>query len=313
MLNGACGKGATSKGGGKASQPPQTSTSAGRPAAPNSGSYEPPAYVAFLEDSNIDESSGIAASRLNAGVYWTHNDSGDGPFIYAFDGGGRSKGVWRVTGAQALDWEDIATGPGPAGGTSYIYIGDMGDNDREGKVITVYRVAEPPVESQGPSSRANPHQTAPAEVIRLEYPDRKHDAEALLVHPLTGDLYVVTKAKKAASKVYKAAAPLDTATVVQLGFVGDLELPAERRGMITGGDISPDGQRLVLCDYVSAYEVSLPRGDTDFDSIWRQPLAPVDLGLRPQGEAVCYRLDGKAILATSEKVPSPLIEVRRRE
>ncbi|HEX8422495.1 MAG TPA: hypothetical protein VF634_03745, partial [Pyrinomonadaceae bacterium] len=259
LLNGACRNSATSKGDGRPAKPSKNSPSVERAAANDSGSYEPPVHIAVLEDRSVDESSGIAASRLNAGVYWTHNDSGDGPFIYAFDGSGRSKGVWRVTGAQALDWEDIATGPGPVGGTSYIYIGDMGDNDREGKTITVYRVAEPPVESHGSNSRANPLQTAPAEVIRLEYPDSKHDAEALLVHPLTGDLYVITKTKKAAAKVYKAAAPLDASTVVQLNFVADLQLPAERRGTVTGGDISPDGQRLVLCDYVSAYEATLPR------------------------------------------------------
>jgi hypothetical protein len=68
-----------------------------------------------------------------------------------------------------------------------------------------------------------------------------------------------------------------------------------------------------LCDYFGGYELALPRADADFDSIWQQPLAPVALGLRQQGEAVCYRLDGKAILATSEETPTPLIEVRRKE
>jgi hypothetical protein len=69
----------------------------------------------------------------------------------------------------------------------------------------------------------------------------------------------------------------------------------------------------VLCDYLGGYELSLPRADVDFDSIWGQPFASFELGLRPQGEAVCYRLDGKAILATSEGRPTPLIEARRKE
>jgi hypothetical protein len=312
-LTGACGDKASSSKKGRAAKTAQTSPSNGQPAAANSGSYGSPVHLADLEDRDIFESSGIVASRLNPDVYWTHNDSGDGPFIYAFDRSGKSKGVWRVTGARALDWEDIAAGPGPVSGTSYLYIGDIGNNDRDGKVVTVYRVAEPSVASAGSNSPAKPQQTAPAEALRLEFPDRKHNAESLLVHPRTGDLYVITKTKSASCKVYKARAPFDASMIIQLDFVSDLQLPSVSGGMVTGADISPDGQRVVLCDYFNAYEISLPRADADFDTIWRQPLAPVELGFRRQGEAVCYRPDGKAILATSEDTPSPLIEVLRKE
>ncbi len=38
----------------------------------------------------------------------------------------------------------------------------------------------------------------------------------------------------------------------------------------------------------------------------------VDIGARQQGESVCYRPDGMALLATSEELPCPLIEVKRR-
>ena len=70
--------------------------------------YGPPATIATLKDKSISESSGLAASRLTPGAYWTHNDSGDGPLVYAFDTRGDSLGVFRVAGAQARDWEDMA-------------------------------------------------------------------------------------------------------------------------------------------------------------------------------------------------------------
>lgn len=312
----ACGNKATPPNEGRAAKPPKPSPSTEQTLAANSGGYEPPVHLADLEDRRIDESSGIVASRLNPGIYWTHNDSGDRPYIYAFDGSGRAKGSWRVTGAKAQDWEDIAAGPGPVNGTSYIYIGDIGDNKRDGKVITVYRVAEPTVESGEAATAATSAgalQTAPAEAIHLEFPDGKHNAESLSVHPQTGDLYVITKTKRASCKVYKATAPFDTSNVVLLELVSELQLPGMQGGVATGADISPDGQRVVLCDYFAAYELSLPRADADFDSIWQQPLARIELGFRLQGEAVCFRLDGKAILATSEQLPSPLIEVERKE
>lgn len=313
-LGGACGRKATSGREGKASKPPKTSPSTERSPVAASVNYDPPVHLADLEDRRVDESSGIVASRANPGVYWTHNDSGDGARIYAFDREGKSKGVWRVAGASALDWEDIAAGPGPVPQTSYLYIGDIGNNDRDGDVVTVYRVAEPSVETGGGSNpRAGSLQTAPAEAIRLKFPDGKHDAEALFVHPRTGDLYLITKTKREAAKVFKATAPFDTSTIIPLAFVSDLQLPGPVGGLITGADVSPDGERVLLCDYFGAYELVLPRGDSNFDNIWRQPLAPVALGLRQQGEAVCYSLDGKAILATSEETPTPLIEARRKE
>ncbi|HEV7475132.1 MAG TPA: hypothetical protein VGN90_13855, partial [Pyrinomonadaceae bacterium] len=81
--------------------------------APSYDVYLPPTKLADLEDQAIYESSGLVASRTSPGSYWTHNDAGNEPFIYAFDSQGRSRGVWRVTGATSDDWEDMSTGPGP--------------------------------------------------------------------------------------------------------------------------------------------------------------------------------------------------------
>jgi hypothetical protein len=67
----------------------------------------------------------------------------------------------------------------------------------------------------------------------------------------------------------------------------------------------------VLCDNESGYELELPATTAKFDAVWSQALAPVPLGERKQGEGVCYSHDGASILATSERLPTPLIEVAR--
>ena len=275
--------------------------------------FGPPSNVGVLEDRMIDESSGIVASRTTPGMYWTHNDSGDGPFIYALDDRGHSRGVWRVTGATADDWEDIAAGPGPIAGTNYLYIGDIGDNGGERKQITVYRVPEPIITAaeQG-SKKSNAQLTEAAEALRLRYPDGKHDAEALLVHPVTGKIYIITKIEFGNPRVYEADPAQGSAGVITLTRVGELNVPTVFGGMITGGDISPDGLRVALCDYVQGYEIALPDSSTEFNRIWKQPLIPIALGQREQGEAIGYRLDGKALIATSEGKHSPLIQVVRR-
>jgi len=280
-------------------------------AVPEQG-FGAPKRLGALEDSGLNESSGIVASRSTPGLYWSHNDSGDGPFIYAFDNRGARRGTWRVTGANARDWEDMAAGPGPKQGASYLYIGDTGDNRGVRKDVVVYRVPEPTIKADDiKSNRRTPRTTEAAEAIRLRYPDGSHDVEALLVHPVTGNIYLITKVTFGSPAIYKAVAPHNTSRTTALARIGTLETSGFFGGMITGGDISPDGRRVALCDYVQGYEIVLQRG-ADFDRIWTQPLTTVTLGERRQGEAIGYRLDGRALLTTSEGRPAPLIQVERR-
>lgn len=296
-------------GAGRAPEAASTSSSTTAVAGPPGG-YGTPVVLGRIDDRAIDESSGLVASRRNPGLLWTHNDSGDDPDVYCVDLQARTCGVWRVTGAEAFDWEDIAVGPGPRPGEPYLYAGDIGDNIDQRSQIVVYRVAEPVAGPGGPSpvpTRAAPAATAPAEALRLRYPDGPRNAEALLVHPVTGDLYVVSK-EEAGANVYKASAPVDPSRVTTLTRVATLHLgPSE---LVTGGDISPDGRRVALCTYSRGYEFEVPAAG--FDGVWAQPPTPVPLGFRAQGESIAYRLDGRALLATSEIYPSPLIQVERR-
>jgi hypothetical protein len=274
--------------------------------------YGPPATITTIKEKSITESSGLVASRVSPGAYWTHNDSGDGPFIYAFDTSGNLRGVFRVTGAQARDWEDIAAGPGPQTNKSYLYIGDIGDNNEARDEIVVYRVAEPTLSTATRTqTKARPGSTEPAEAIRLKYPDGKHDAEALLVHPTSGNIYIVTKVLIANPAVYEAAPPFTAGKLVTLRRIGEVRVPSLFGGVITGGGVSPDGRRVALCDYFQGYELVLPEGSRDFNDIWKQRMTGFDLGKRKQGESIAYRPDGKALLATSEGKRSPLIQVSR--
>jgi hypothetical protein len=290
----------------KAVPPASKKSPAQKPAARADDPYGPPSKLGVLEYKAIDESSGIVASRTTPGLYWTHNDSGDGPFIYAFDNHGGHKGVWRVTGATARDWEDIAAGPGPESGTNYLYIGDIGDNTETRSEVMVYRVPEPVITpADASSTKTNPISTRDLETIRLRYPDGKHNAEALLVHPVTGNIYIVTKVPLGNPVIYEADAPLGTGLTNTMVRVG--ELAGIFGGLITGGDISPDGLRVALCDYLQGYEMVLPDAGTPFNKIWQRPMRSIELGKRKQGEAIAYRLDGKALLTTSEGLHSPLI------
>jgi len=274
--------------------------------------YGPPVTIATINEKTITESSGLVASRQTPGAYWTHNDSGDGPFIYSFDTHGDSLGIFRVSGAQARDWEDISIGPGPQQDKSYLYIGDIGDNNSVRPDVVVYRVLEPALTADTPRlTKAKPGTTEPAEVIRMQYPDGSHDAEALLVHPVTGHIYIVDKTLISDPAVYEAAPPFTAGKTIKLTRLGTIHVPSVFGGVITGGSVSPDGRRVALCDYFQGYELVLPAGSDNFNDIWKQRMVGFDLGKRKQGESIAYSSDGKALLATSEGRRSPLIQVVR--
>ncbi len=274
--------------------------------------YQKPQVVGKIESSEITESSGIVASRCNENIFWTHNDSGDAAFIFALNKQGEKFGTWKVTGAKNDDWEDIATIKNEKG-ECFLYIGDIGNNERLKSEFIVYRVREPKVSViDKNSSRKNPSQTETAQAIKFDYPDMRQDAETLLVHPQTGDVYVLSKSLSSASGVYKLPKNYDLNKTNRLEKIADLTVPAFPNGLLTGGEISPDGKRVIVCDYFAAYELVLPEKAKSFDEIWRGKPLIVELGERAQGEAVGYSADGKSIFATSEKRNSPIIEVKRK-
>ena len=162
------------------------------------------------------------------------------------------------------------------------------------------------------ATKTRPVWTAPADAIRVEFPGVRHDAETLMVHPQTGDIYVLTKSYTHEASIYKLAAPYDLEKVNPMKLLGLIEVPALPNGTLTGGDISPDGKRAVICDYFNAYEFVLPAGAKDFDEIWKQKPLVIELGPRKTGESIAYSANGKFIIAGSEGAHSPIIEVDRK-
>jgi hypothetical protein len=267
-----------------------------------------------LENRDINESSGImaAAKQGDEELFWTHNDSGDGPFLYLLDRRGAHRGTWKITGASSLDAEDCAAGPGPKPGRRYLYYADIGDNFSIRSNCVVWRVPEPVLPANAArSSRERPLATAQAEPLPFAYPDGAHDCEALLVHPTSGIVYLVTKEREGgSSSVYKFPAPLAPGRKETLVKVADLCLGLSKsESLVTAGDIAPDGRRLILRDHRRLYELTLPERAQTLDEIWKQKPQSFPSPKLRQGEAVCYSLDGRSLYLTSENLPTPLYQV----
>ncbi len=273
--------------------------------------FAEPKTVGKITSIEITESSGLVESRCSRNVFWTHNDSGNAALIFALNEKGEKLGTWKVAGAKSVDWEDIATAKDEHG-KCLLFIGDIGNNARTRSELTIYRINEPAVSSSDrTSSASSPLYTEKASAINFSYPDFRHNAETLLVHPKSLDLYVLTKRISGAAGVYKLEAKGSKDTNV-LEKVADLSVPALPNGLLTGGEISADGTRVILCDYYNGYEIALPKNSENFDDIWKGEPSIIELGKREQGEAICYSVDMNSIFATSEKKNSPFIKVTRK-
>lgn len=273
--------------------------------------------VALLADTRINESSGLAISRLTPGVFWTLNDSGGEPCLHAFDGSGRALARYRVPDAINLDWEDLAAGP-DAGGKPALFVADIGDNLRVRPSIQIYQVPEPQVDVAAPQPLED-GTTEKAVVWNARYPDGPHNAESLLVHPATGEIFILTKSEDGDSRLFQLPQAPGAGGVLTLKEVGHFTFaPLGRQGkrpvdncMATGACISPDGTRLVVGTYCSLYEWRLSPGTTIADALAGAPPERIEPLFSPQMEAVCYGPDSRTLWFTSERAPAPLYRVRR--
>jgi hypothetical protein len=300
--------------GGTSASPPPISPSAALPGSAStesSADYASPVVAGRIEMADIEESSGLSASECQD-VLWTHNDAGNDALIFGMSTEGKHLGTWQVEGADNVDWESIATYKDPAG-KCFLIIGDIGDNDEVRDELDIYRIAEPTTTAEtAASDSVNPLLTEAAQSMRFSYPDGNNNAETILVHPKTGDIYVVTKQESGPAAVFRIKPAFGAGTAVMSEKVADISVPSDPEGRLTGGSISPDGNRVMLCDLNAGYEFVLPEGAADPDAIWQQQPLPVDLGDRPQGEGVSYGRDGTTLFASSEEKNSPLFLIRRR-
>lgn len=268
------------------------------PPFPSCPRFNAAVRAGLVTNRDIVEASGLAASRRNVNVLWVHNDKGDTHRVFAISSAGAAIATYLLDGAEANDWEDIAVGPGTIGGTSYLYVGDIGDNSATRNTIEVYRFAEPEVV-------ASASEVTLSDVDRLEfrYPGTQgENAETLLVDPTNGDLYVVSKSDRGEARVYKARPPfvplnrttLTLVTTLQFGAAPLIGSPAA-----TGGDISPDGDLIAIRSYDAAYAWRRPVGTTVEEAF---ATAPCSLPIRAetQGESFGFFSDGTGYFTLSE-------------
>ncbi len=250
-----------------------------------------PETSGFLTDNDLDELSGIVESRAQPGIFFVHNDSGDSARFFAIDRTGTRRATFVLRGATAVDWEDIAIGPCPAG--TCLYLGDIGDNDLVRPGYSLYRVAQPTVPDGTSANR-----DVPWERFTFTYPDGRHNSEALAIRPDTGDVYVFTKVTTLPSVIYRFPQPLRVDASMTLTRVGELALPAGSSGLVTGADIHPCAARLLVRTYDRLWEFG--NASASWEDLFRAAPARMLVQTENQGEAVGWHSDGRGYVTISE-------------
>jgi len=242
-----------------------------------------------VKTSQIDECSGLASSRVNKGLYWVNNDSGETTRLFAIDKSGAHLARLWVNGAEAIDWEDIAIGAGPEMGKSYIYIADTGDNHKSRSNVQIYRGLEPKV----PAGRdRNWDIDIQVERFDISYPGGPRDCEAMFVDHISQKLYVITKGPTAA-EVYSVRLGASSPLMFELhGSIGV--------DWVTGAAISPDGSLIAVRSYGEVLMWPRRNGTTVEESLLGTDPCGANKADEKQGEAIAFGSEGDHYLTVSE-------------
>lgn len=296
----------SSQGGSPASSTSPSSSSSGAGGAGASapvGGCSPCTTPEKLEapaNEDLEEASGLVASRRNPGVLYAHNDSGDTARFFGLDDTGKDLGTYALTGVTAMDWEAASAGPCADAAKDCLYFADTGDNEFVRTSYSIHRVEEPAFANAG-------LHTVAAETFRFTYPNGPEDAEAMFVDPRDGKLYVLSKNAAGPSTIYELPQPFDpkgTAQMIDHGtfLVNDL-IPA-----VTGADMSEDGTGILVRTYLSVWYFAVAPGETVASALSKQACGyptPSEV----QGETIAWTLDGKGYRSMAEGKNEKLTKV----
>lgn len=223
----------------------------------------------------LEEASGLAASVNNPGYFWTINDSGNPAEVFLLDDHANIKLVCQLTKATNRDWEEIRVASDS--GKTYLYIADIGDNNAEYDLKFIYRFEEPVL------AKAKKLIIEDIDTLIVKMPDGKRDTESVMIDPSTHDLYILSKREDSIG-LYLSRYPFLKDTLV-LDKI--LTMPFHN---IVSGDISADGQEILLKTYDEIYYWKRSVNENISELLTKVPIE-LPYSREKQGEAITWALD----------------------
>jgi hypothetical protein len=264
-------------------------------AASSSGEFAVCVDSRIVSDTALVDISAMAVSRLQDSLVWVCNGHSDHSRIHALNSHGRNIATYCLKKTFQRNWEDMASGPGPDPAKTYLYVADIGDNDTQWAVKTVYRFAEPSAKWRGDSVIDT---IKGYDKLDFVYPDTFRNAEAMMIDPLTKDYYVIDKNANH-GRVYVARYPQPTGSVDTLEYLDSIPY-----GMITAADISASGLEILLKNYFRIYYWKRAPGESVIQTIVKATSQKVPYRREPAGEAMCWSGNADGYFTVSEETDS---------
>lgn len=267
----------------------------------------------LITSGELEEVSGLAASRAHEDVLWVIEDSGNPAHLHALSRRGEVLARYQVEGAPNVDWEDMASFD--LHGKHYLLVADTGDNGGRRKDFMLHVFEEPKALANGT--------LRPAWSIRGRWPDGPRDCEAVAVDAAAGQILLVSK-KRSPPDLFALPLAKPTSTNPRRGWrearrIGrlagvpeasmDLKRNDPKRArlfpQVTAADLSPDGRTLAVLTYGSVLFYRLSPGEEWGRAVARTPESH-DVPLIPQPEALAWTALGGGLYATGEFKPAPI-------
>lgn len=284
----------------------------------------------IIENQLIDESSGLAQSRLNPKRLWTHNDSGNAPIIFAMDQQGANQGSFFLDNVINRDWEDMASFT--LDDKAYLLIAETGDNFRVFLHSYLYIFKEPIITEQaGPKVLAKEPQQgfidfspveqsfqqqgrkqnlSPIWTIGFQYPDNQsYDVEAVSVDSKQKKVYLLSKRTKNAYLFELPLIPPQNAhndmeePIITAKFLAKLPLKKP-----LAMDMSPDGNLAVVLTYGRVH-VYHKKDSQSWKEVMQKPGLIIRFSGLFQAEAISLDANQQGVFISSERLPAKLLYI----
>ncbi len=244
--------------------------------------------IGKVENSKLDEISGMAASSRYRDTFWVNNDSGDQPNIYLINLAGELIATLSLPAPTTnRDWEGITIADG------YIYIGEIGDNLAIYPHKKIYRVAEPTTIDI--KEREQMFEAQSVETMHFNFADGKRDSETLMFDPISQELVLVSK-RELNVMVYTTPFIENTQSDVRL-----IESCATLKfTLATAGDISLDGSKILVKNYPNIFYWERTPGESIAQALSKEHTI-LEYDPEPQGESIVWSTHEDAFYTISEK------------
>jgi hypothetical protein len=276
------------------------------------GCSDPPPFAqlsGLLLDAQLDEVSGLAASRRHPDTLWMLNDGGNAANVYAVSRRGSKLATLRIDGVDNTDWEDLAAFD--LDGRHYLLVADTGDNGGLRRTLQLHVIEEP--------ANLVDATVKPAWSIVFRWPDGARDCEAVAVDAAAGQVLLVSKKRQPPELFALPLRPRDHGLQVarELGTLAGMPQPdaeevranarlARIRSQVTAADIATDRHAMAVLTYRDVL-VYPRRGRETWAQALARPPRVHPLPWLPQAEALGWSADSHALYATGELSPAPLL------